>query len=161
MVKTIPYKKGLNMKILIDGDGCPVVRQSIEIAKEYNIEAVILCDTSHRIEADGVKTITVSKGTDSVDFVLVNMINKGDIAVTQDYGLAAMCLAKGAVPIHQNGFVYSSDNIDGLLFARHESKKARRANKHIKGPAKRTAEQDEKFCEVLRETIEKVVSSRE
>lgn len=148
------------IKLLIDADGCPVVRQSIEIAKEYNIEAIILCDTSHRIEADGVKTITVSKGADSVDFVLVNMIQKGDITVTQDYGLAAMCLAKGAVPIHQNGFVYTSENIDGLLFARHESKKARRAGKHLKGPAKRTAEQDERFCEVLRETIEKIVGKR-
>lgn len=142
------------MKLLIDADGCPVVKISVEIAKEYNIETVILCDTSHRIEIPGVETVTVSKGADSVDFALVNMIQKGDIAVTQDYGLAAMCLAKGAVTIHQNGFIYNSDNIDGLLFSRHESKKARRAGKHLKGPAKRTAEQDERFCEVLRETIQ-------
>lgn len=29
------------MKILIDADGCPVVKESINIAKENNIEVVV------------------------------------------------------------------------------------------------------------------------
>ena len=91
------------MTILIDADGCPVVDIAVKIAVKHKIDCIILCDTSHIFEKAGAKTITVSKGSDSVDFALVNMVQAGDIVVTQDYGLAAMCLARRAVPISQNG----------------------------------------------------------
>ena len=81
---------------------------------------------------------------------LVNLCKKGDIAVTQDYGVAALVLGKGAYCIHQSGKIFSDDNIGGLLMDRHLAKKARRAGKHLKGPSKRTAEQDEKFEKTLR-----------
>ena len=74
------------MTILIDADGCPVVDMTIKIAAERKIECVILCDTSHVFEKAGAKTITVSKGSDSVDFALANMVQAGDIVITQDYG---------------------------------------------------------------------------
>jgi len=73
------------------------------------------------------------------------MIQKGDIAITQDYGLAAMCLARGAVPISQDGMIYSDSNIDALLMQRHTAKKIRKAGGRLKGPGKRTKEQDIAF----------------
>lgn len=85
------------MKIFIDADGCPVVRNTVKLAKQFNISCVIICDTAHRIEHDGAETIIVEQGADSVDFRLVNLIGKGDIVITQDYGLAAMCLSKQSV----------------------------------------------------------------
>lgn len=91
------------MQILIDGDGCPVVDITIALAKEGNLECIIICDTSHFFQREGAKTVTVSKGADSVDFTLVNMLQKGDVVVTQDYGLAAMCLARQAIAISQDG----------------------------------------------------------
>ncbi|MDD2484663.1 MAG: DUF188 domain-containing protein, partial [Eubacteriales bacterium] len=89
------------MKILIDADGCPVVDVTIDIARENGLECLILCDTSHVFEREWARTIMVSKGADSVDFKLVNLLSPGDIVVTQDYGLAAMCLARGALPLSQ------------------------------------------------------------
>lgn len=142
------------MKILIDADGCPVVKQTIEIAKENDIEAVIFCDTSHIINSDYAKTITVSKGADSVDFALVNQVGKNDIVVTQDYGLAAMVLSKGGVPITQNGMVISDDNLTLLLTTRHESKKARMSGAHLKGPKKRTFENDTAFINALSKLVD-------
>ena len=112
------------MKILIDADGCPVVDITLQEAARFHIETIILCDTSHLIQREGARTITVSKGADSVDFTLVNLVSAGDLVITQDYGLAAMCLARGAVPIHQNGFVYDERNIDALLSARHACQRA-------------------------------------
>ena len=85
-------------RLLIDADGCPVVDIAVRIARQRGIECLILCDTAHEFRKEGARTITVSKGNDSVDFALVNLVQKGDIVVTQDYGLAAMCLARGAVP---------------------------------------------------------------
>lgn len=137
------------MKIFIDADGCPVVDITVSLSKKYNTECILICDTAHIFNKDGVKTIVVEKGADSVDFKLVNMLSKGDIAVTQDYGLAAMCLARGAVAINQNGLIYNDKNIEELLFTRYVSKKVRMAGGRLKGPSKRTKEQDEKFTRAL------------
>lgn len=144
------------MKIFIDADACPVVDITIRTAEKYNIECVILCDTAHFIERSGAVTVTVEKGADSVDFKLVNMIHEGDIAVTQDYGLAAVCLAKKAYPINQNGLIFSDRNIEKLLYSRFVSKKIRMAGGRTKGPKKRTAEQDKDFESALETLLKKL-----
>lgn len=138
------------MTVLIDADGCPVVDITVRAATEHKIDCIILCDTSHVFEKPGAKTITVSKGADSVDFALVNRVKPGDIVVTQDYGLAAMCLVKRALPLNQNGLVYTDENIDALLHERHVSRKFRMSGGRLKGPSKRTADQDTAFEEKLR-----------
>lgn len=137
------------MKILIDADACPVVDIAVRLAEKYHIDAVLLCDTAHRIERENAVTLTVEKGADSVDFKLVNMIHEGDIAVTQDYGLAAMCLAKKAFAVNQNGLVFTDGNIEKLLYTRFVSQKIRMAGGRTKGPKKRTAEQDKAFEKTL------------
>ena len=98
-------------------------------------------------------TITVSKGADSVDFALVNMVSAGDVVVTQDYGLAAMCLARKAIPISQDGRVYDDNNIGGLLEQRAMAQKVRRAGGRLSGSAKRTEEQNSAFATKLSEVI--------
>lgn len=133
-------------KVLVDADGCPVVDLTIKIAQEFHLEVILICDTSHRIERAGAETVVVDKGADAVDFVLVNRVEKGDIVVTQDYGLAAMVLAKQGFALNQNGLIYTEGNIDRLLHMRHISKKARRAGNRLKGPKKRTSEEDQKFA---------------
>lgn len=143
------------MKILIDADGCPVVDIACKTAKKNNLKCVIICDTSHLFNIEGAETITVSKGADSVDFFLVNKIQKGDIVVTQDYGLAAMCLAKNAHVINQNGEIYNDENILSLLNSRHTSKKLRMSGVRLKGPSKRDKINDEKFAQKLDFLIEK------
>ena len=97
--------------------------------------------------------MVLSQGADSVDFALVNMARAGDIVVTQDYGLAAMCLARSCRPIHQNGMIYREENIGGLLESRHMARKIRRSGGRTKGPAKRTKAQDEQFVSQLRKLI--------
>lgn len=145
--------KLFNMRILIDADGCPVVDLTVRLAKKYGIECTILCDTSHEFNRDGAKTVVVEKGADSVDFKIVNLVGEGDIVVTQDYGLAAMCLARKAIPVSQNGLVYTDKNIDQLLFTRYVSKKIRNAGGRMKGPSKRTPEHDKAFKAVLERLI--------
>ena len=147
------------MKILIDADGCPVVDIMVEVSKKYGVECILICDTAHEFDKAGAKTVVVEKGADSVDFKLVNMLSLGDIAVTQDYGLAATCLARGAVPINQNGLIYDNSNIDELLFSRYVSKKVRRAGGRLKGPQARRPEQDEKFKKSLCALLDRLIKS--
>lgn len=144
------------MKILIDADGCPVVDLTVRLAAKYGAECVILCDTAHEFNREGAQTVVVEKGADSVDFKLVNLVREGDIVVTQDYGLAAMCLARKAVPLSQNGMVYTDKNIDQLLFTRYVSKKIRNSGGRLKGPSKRKPEQDKAFEEALERLIKDI-----
>ncbi len=126
------------MNILIDADGCPVVDLTLQIAKQFGVPIIILCDTAHQIEREGAQTLVFDKGADSVDFALVNRVKPGDIVVTQDYGLASMCLAKRARVLNQNGLEYTADNMEALMLRRYENKKLLRAGKHPKGSPKRT-----------------------
>ncbi len=136
------------MKIYIDADGCPVVRNTVKIAEQFEINCVIICDTAHRIEHDGAETIVVEQGADSTDFRFVNMIGKGNIVITQDYGLAAMCLSKHAVVLNQDGKQYTGENISGLLEFRAIGKKIRRSGGRTKGMPKRTMQQNLNFEKV-------------
>ena len=126
------------MNILIDADGCPVVDLTLQIAKRFGIPVIILCDTSHQIEREGAQTLVFDKGSDSVDFALANRVKSGDVVVTQDYGLASMCLAKCARVLNQNGLEYTADNMDALMLRRYENKKLLRAGNHTEGDAAAT-----------------------
>ena len=103
--------------------------------------------------------IVVGAGADAVDYKLISICHKGDIVVTQDYGVAAMALGKGAYAIHQSGKWYTNENIDQMLMERHLAKKARRSNSrnHLKGPRKRTEEDDNRFAESFEKMICKVM----
>lgn len=146
----------MNTKLLIDADSCPVVDLALKIAKEYHLQPILFCDTSHQIERENVLTIIVSKGRDAADFRLVKEVGKGDIIITNDYGLAAMCLAKGGYVIDANGKYLTSDNIDSLLFIRHEHVKIRKAGGRTKGPKKRTEENNVFFENNFRKLCERV-----
>lgn len=146
------------MMIFVDADGCPVVNETISIAKQFNLPCTLICDTAHEMHREGAETIIVSKGADAVDFVLVNKVHKGDIVVTQDYGLAAMVLAKQGHPIDQNGRLYTNDNIDQLLFARHTAQKIRMAGGRLRGPKKRSKESNERFKENFRQLCKMILS---
>ncbi|HBT63903.1 MAG TPA: hypothetical protein DEB10_04475 [Ruminococcaceae bacterium] len=149
------------MTVFIDADGCPVVDIVVSLVRQYQVECVILCDTSHVFNKEGARTVTVSKGADSVDFALVNMLRPGDLVVTQDYGLAAMCLARRALPISQDGMVYHDGNIESLLQARHAAKKIRSAGGRLKGSRKRTPDQNVRFSAEFEKLIQRSGKTKE
>ena len=142
------------MRLLIDADGCPVVDIAIRLCKQYGISCMLLCDTAHEFYREGAETLVFDKGADSVDFAIVSRVSPGDIVITQDYGLASMCLARSARILHQDGWEYTRDNIDALLLARHESRKLRAAGGRTNGPKKRTAAQNAAFEAALQKLLQ-------
>lgn len=143
------------MKLLIDADGCPVTDIAVAACAKHGIPCLIVCDFAHVFNRPPAETITVSKGADSADLALFNRVDAGDIVITQDYGLAAICLAKRAVVLNQDGMEYTNDNIDALLLSRHSAREIRQSGGRLKGPAKRTHKQDESFKTALSSLIEK------
>ena len=143
------------MKIFVDADACPVVRIVEEVAEKYRIDVTLLCDTNHILTSDYSEVIVVGAGADAVDYKLISICHKGDIVVSQDYGVAAMALGKGAYAIHQSGKWYTNENIDQMLMERHLNKKARRGShkNHLKGPKKRKEEDDKRFAQSFEKLV--------
>ena len=143
------------MQIFVDADACPVVDIVEMIAEKYNIPTTLLCDTNHVLYSDYSEVIVVGAGADAVDYKLIRICHKGDIVVSQDYGVAAMALGKGAYAIHQSGKWYTNENIDQMLMERHLNKKARRSSHkhHMKGPRKRTEDDDLCFAQSFEKLI--------
>lgn len=142
------------MKILIDADGCPVVDITLKVAGAFPVTCLILSDTAHEFHRTGAETLVFDKGSDSVDYALVNRIHPGDLVITQDYGLASMCLSRNARVLHQDGWEYTPDNIDALLLVRHNSRKLRASGGRVKGPKKRSPDQDRAFETSLRKLLQ-------
>ena len=147
------------MQIFVDADACPVVANIEKIAKENSVPVTLLCDTNHVLSSAYSEVVVVGAGADAVDYKLISICHKGDIVVSQDYGVVAMALGKGAYAIHQSGRWYTNDNIDQMLMERHLNKKARRSSRkcHIKGPKKRTEEDDERFAKSFEKLIRKAL----
>ena len=151
------------LHIWVDADACPVVGIVERIAEKYAIPVTLLCDTNHVLESAYSEVIVVRAGADAVDYKLISLCHRGDIVVSQDYGVAAMALGKGAYAIHQSGKWYTNDNIDRMLMERHLNKKARRTSgkNHIKNPRKRTSEDDEHFRESFEKMIRMAIEKNE
>jgi uncharacterized protein YaiI (UPF0178 family) len=140
------------MKILVDADACPVKDIIETVAKSRHIPVIMLIDTSHILYSEYSEVILVSKAPDAVDFALINRTVRGDIVVTQDYGVAAMALGKGAYAINPGGKIFTDNNIEILLMERDIAKKCRRSGERVGGHAKkRTAADNSRFETAFRQ----------
>ncbi|UOQ47675.1 YaiI/YqxD family protein [Gracilibacillus caseinilyticus] len=147
------------MKIFVDADACPVVDIIIEEAGRYDLDVVLVRSYSHFSMKDYPKHVEVKyvdDGADAADYQIVRMVSKEDVVITQDYGLAALCLPKGSYVMHHIGFRYTKEKIDRMLQERHLNAKARKAGQRTKGPKKFTEEQKESFRCKFRKLLETV-----
>ena len=147
------------MKVYIDADACPVVDETITEAEKVNMPVVLVKSFSHFSHANdpkNVEIIYVDKGADMADFRIMKLAQGGDIVITQDYGLASLCLGKGCIVLHHKGFAYTENNIDQLLNSRYSSAMARKSGKKTKGPKPFTKEDQDKFVTLLNKTISQI-----
>lgn len=136
------------MRILIDGDACPVTALIEKTAARYGVGVVFFHSTCHyssSCSSGGMEKIMVDNESQAVDMAIINKVTKGDIVVTGDFGLASLVLGKGAHAISFNGMIYDEKNIDRLLFERHMAGVVRRSGGRVKGPAKRTGSDNKSF----------------
>lgn len=144
------------MIVFIDGDSCPVIKNAIKIANNYNLKTIIVKDYNHEMNMEGnnIEIVTVSQGSDSADLYILNNIKKEDILITNDIGLASIALSKKASILNFNGEVINDFNIDFLLLSRHINKQNRKNNIYSSKFKKRTKENNLLFEKSLIKLIE-------
>jgi uncharacterized protein YaiI (UPF0178 family) len=142
------------MKIIVDADACPVKEIIIKVGKELDIPIMLVHSLSHvSHHSHDVEQIIVDNVSQAADMMIMNKAKKGDLLITQDYGLASIALGKGALVLHHGGMRYTDENINQLLFQRHLSAKIRRAGGKTKGPKAFTNEDRERFEHSLRNVL--------
>lgn len=141
------------MRIIVDADACPGKLLIEKAAVENNIEVKLYCDMNHVLESETSQVIYIESGSQNVDIAVTNEAKKGDIVITQDFGVAAMVLGKNCYAISPKGYIYDNDNIDGLLFQRHISAKVRRGGGKTSNPKKRTQDDDARLYNNLLKLI--------
>jgi uncharacterized protein len=148
------------MKIYVDADASPVKDIVIAVAKNFDIQVVLVKSINHFSndeKMDGVETVYVDTGADAADYRIMQLAKKGDLIITQDYGLASLGLGKGCLVLHHKGFAYTDQNIDQLLETRHLSAKLRRSGQKTKGPKPFTDEDRNKFRSLLEQVVREKV----
>jgi len=152
----------LLIKVLIDADACP--RKVMEIVgearDEFGYELVLVSSFNHRhTPGPGVRQIYVGDEDQATDLAVINETAARDIVITQDWGLAALVLGRGARAIDPNGRVFSEEKMEFLLEERHLKAKYRRSGGRTRGPSARKDEHDRRFREsfwtLLRNTANK------
>lgn len=144
------------MKILVDADSCPVKNSIVRLAKSHHVHVIFVKSFAHFSndkENNVVETIYVDNGPDSVDYKIVQLANKGDIIITQDYGLASLCITKSCTVLHYKGFLYTDKNINKLLELRYHSAMARKSGVRTKGTKAYTEEDRKKFEKLLKQLL--------
>jgi len=124
------------VKIVVDADACPVKNEIVAAAEMHGAEVLMVASYDHRmtVHANHVTVIQVDRSDQAVDLYIANRIGRGDVLVTQDFGLATIGLAKSAIVLSNRGQRYTDETIDFLLERRHELAKQRRGGKYAKGP---------------------------
>lgn len=142
-------------KVIVDADACP--RACLLLLQKYqktwHYRLLTIASVDHRV--DHGDHVVVGKGRDAADLAVINHTARGDIVVTQDWGLAALVLGKGAHALSPSGRIYSDENIDFLLEERFVKAKHRRAGGRTKGPAARTDEDNRRFEQSLINLLER------
>ena len=133
------------LKIVIDADACPraALQISMSLGRKYSVPVWTVASFSHNIQSDN--HITVGNDSQEVDLKVCNIASRGDVVVTQDWGLAAVILGKGARCLSPGGIEFRSSTIDFLLEEREMKAKIRRSGGRTKGPSKRTDSDDHRF----------------
>jgi uncharacterized protein YaiI (UPF0178 family) len=149
------------MRILVDGDACPVKEDIVAIAQERDLDVIFIVSTASYFNRDWkVKQIIVDSFPQAVDIAIVNRVEAGDVVVTQDYGLAALVLGKKGKAISPRGYFFNDDNIDRLLQKRHIHHEARKAGVRVKGPKKQSAKDKKRFHRNFRRLLDECLNNK-
>ncbi|MGM0548392.1 MAG: DUF188 domain-containing protein [Bacillota bacterium] len=142
------------MRILVDGDSCPVIEIIVELAATSTIDLIVYTDLNHQHQLEYGVLKVVDQGFQSVDMLLCNNIEPEDIVITSDYGLAALALAKKAKVLSFSGREFTDQNIEMLLAKRHFQFKTRKRTGRQTSHQKRSELDDQRFQKGLTRLIE-------
>lgn len=145
-----------NNTVFVDADACPVKAEIEKISRQFDYKVILVASYAHHMQpSKDTVTVMVDSRKEEVDLYIVNHCRKGDVVVTQDYGLASLLLPKGVFVLSPRGKEYTEEKMEELLYTRHLSSKQRRAGIKTKGPSKFTQQDVITFCNEFKNILSK------
>lgn len=135
------------MQVIVDADACPVLQIIRRVCAAAGVRVITV--SSFRHEIGGPDHVMVGPEPQAADMAVINRTSGGDVVVTQDWGLAALALAKGAHALSPWGHRFREDEMDGRLAQRAMNARLRRGGVRLPGPKRRTADDDRNFTASL------------
>lgn len=142
------------MRLVIDGDACPKKKEILDLAKTYGIDVILVTSIAHFSDYPNCTYLVVDNEPQAADMAIANCVQKDDIVITGDYGLAALLIAKAKRVVSQRGKLFTEENIDGLLLQRHLVQKRLRSGGKVKGPTPYTRSDQERLLSLLKRIFE-------
>jgi uncharacterized protein len=142
-------------EIFVDADACPVKDEIILVTSRHGLKTIFVSDGGVRpYPSPLVSIVVVSQGADSADDWIVEQIQKGDIAITNDIPLASRCFKKGAIAIRPNGVAFTENSIGLALATRDLMAGLREIGEITGGPAPFSKQDRSKFLQTLEAAIQ-------
>jgi uncharacterized protein YaiI (UPF0178 family) len=126
------------MTIYLDADSSPKVIKEIlfRAAERVKVNLVLVANTSIKIpESTYISSIVVSSGFDEADNKITELVNAGDLVITEDIPLADRVIDKGGFVVTPRGVQFTKENIKERLAIRDMMDLIRTSGVETGGPA--------------------------
>ncbi len=109
------------MKILIDADACPGVVKEIlyKVSHRLNLKLIFVANQYMKFPSTSlISSVIVKAGPDEADNHIVEIMESGDLIITEDIPLADRVVKKGGTIITPRGKLLTENNISQKLAVR-------------------------------------------
>ena len=144
----------MNVRILVDGDACPVKDEIYRVAYRTEVSVTIVANSHFRIPVHPlIDRIVVSDGFDAADDWIAEHSDAASIVVTADILLADRCLKAGATALSPTGKPFTNASIGGAIATRAIMADLRAGGDAIGGPAPFSKTDRSRFLSALDQAI--------
>lgn len=147
------------MTLYVDADACPVKAEVERVGTRHGLSIVIVSNGGIRPSGNPlVQTVIVSEGPDEADKWIAERAGPGDIVITADIPLAAICVASGAQVLKHDGEALNAENIGTILAMRDLMTDLRSADPFLQGRGRSFGKADRsRFLDVLERAVQRAV----
>ena len=149
----------LALRILVDGDACPVKDETYRVAARHSVPVKVVANSWMRTPTgEDVELVLVEKSRvlDVADDWIAERAGPGDIVITADIPLAARCVEAGARVLGHRGRVFTRDSIGDALATRDLMADLREGGEMTGGPPPFSKRDRSKFLQALDQTVNSV-----
>lgn len=150
------------MKIWIDADACPkLIREVLfRTANRREIETILVANQSiPTSDSRFIKSMVVRDGADVADNKIVELLQAGDLVITQDIPLAARVVEKDAIAIGPRGERFDANTVQSRLASRDLMEQLRSAGMETSGPPPFNQKDVREFSNQLDRTLTKLLKA--
>ena len=147
------------VRLLIDGDACPVKPEAYKVALRHKVPVTVVSNSWFRVpESQLIEIVVVSDGFDAADDWIAERAHDKSVVVTADILLADRAIKAGALVLAPTGKPFTEDSIGGAIATRAimADLRAGIGQQNIGGPAPFSKADRSRFLSALDDALVKL-----